>query len=30
MARAEQMLMALSDAISDRWFTHRDQADDGS
>uniref|UniRef100_Q07VI8 Uncharacterized protein n=1 Tax=Rhodopseudomonas palustris (strain BisA53) TaxID=316055 RepID=Q07VI8_RHOP5 len=30
MARAEQMLMTLSDAISDRWFTHRDQTDDGS
>ncbi|CUU43584.1 hypothetical protein BVIRIDIS_26080 [Blastochloris viridis] len=30
MVRAEQALMALSDAISDRWFTHRDQADPSS
>ncbi|NJO54895.1 MAG: alpha-E domain-containing protein, partial [Bacteroidales bacterium] len=28
MFRAEQTLMDLSDAISDRWFTHRGQADE--
>ncbi|WP_244600115.1 circularly permuted type 2 ATP-grasp protein [Blastochloris tepida] len=28
MVRAEQTLMDLSDAISDRWFTHRGEADD--
>ncbi|NJL07608.1 MAG: alpha-E domain-containing protein [Methylacidiphilales bacterium] len=28
MIRAEQTLMDLSDAISDRWFTHRGEADE--
>jgi uncharacterized coiled-coil protein SlyX len=30
MMRAEQMLMELSEAVSDRWFIHRDQTDDAS